>query len=374
MTACRTAPLAVFLTVTGAAGFLILPVILGGVVARFEFGEAEVGFLASAIMAGAMLAAISALFWVRSANWRTAVRIGLILQATGLIAASLSGSFAALAAAFVCASLGGGAVYSLALTILSDHPSADRLFGVSVAAQVAFQVAGMLLLPYFATETGFGTLMWVLVTLAIAGLAFSALVPERGAVPDSFVLADVFRQHRALLALFGCFFFFFNVGCIWAYIERIGSSTGFTPTELGNALALGVSAGIFGALAAATQGERFGRLSPLLLATIATVISVAFLLPGTGLRTFVAALALYNLAWNYSLTYQYAVVSAADASGRCVAVAPAFHAAGAAVGPAVAATLVQGQGFVAVSFLAAASVVISMLLLLPAARLRSSPN
>ena len=371
MTTSRSALLAVLLTVVGAAGFLILPVILAAVVARFEFGEAEVGFLASAIMTGATVAAVSALFWVRNVDWRKAVRAGLVLQGIGLIAATQSGSFASLAAAFVCASLGGGAVYSLALTILSDHRAADRLFGISVAAQVTFQVAGMLMLPLFASPAGFSTLMWVLAALIAGALALSTQVPRHGNTPESFALADVLRQHRALLALIGCFFFFFNVGCIWAYVERIGSAAGFTPSELGNALAIGVSAGIVGAIAAALQGERFGRLSPLLLATIATVAAVALLTADRGLATFVAALALYNFAWNYSLTYQYAVVSAADASGRCVAVAPAFHAAGAAVGPTLAATLVEQQGFVAVSALAVVGVVASFLFLVPAARLRT---
>ena len=203
------------------------------------------------------------------------------------------------------------------------------------------------------------------------GLLFGGYMPVSGKETPAFSFNGLFRQRKAMLALCGCLFFFFNVGCIWGYLERIGSAADFSAQALGNGLAFGVSIGMVGALTASWQGTRTGRVVPLVIGTIGTVMAVAALVPEASLAIFVPALALYNFAWNYSLAYQYAVVAAADDSGRCIAAAPAFHAAGGAIGPAVAAMLITPGSLLAVNVLAAASVLVSLVLFLPAARLKT---
>jgi hypothetical protein len=269
---------------------------------------------------------------------------------------------------FLCASLGGGAVYSIALTILSDHPHSDRVFGYAITAQVAFQVTGMLLLSHFSASRGFNQLMWGLAGLVAIGLVLAGWLPHRGAIGATGSVAGVLRQRKVTMALLGCLFFYFNVGCVWAYVERMGSAAGFSAAGLGNALALSVAVGMAGALTAAWQGARFGRVIPLAFGASATVLAVAFLLPNVGLTVFVVALALYNFVFNYSLTYQYAAIAAADESGRCVAVAAAFQMAGGAMGPALAALLIVPGSFLAVNILAATSAIVSFGLFLSAAR------
>lgn len=357
------------LTMIGASGFLIMPVILAASVQEFNLSGQEVGFLAALSMTGAAVIAVSALFWVRAVNWRNAALTGLLVQGCGYALATQAQDFTGAGTAFLLVSLGGGAVYSLAITAISDHRQPERLFGFSITLQVAFQVVGMLLLSRYSTPGRFDELMWCLAGLAGAGLLFGFYMPGSGKETPAFSFSGLFRQRKAMSALCGCLFFFFNVGCIWAYLERIGSAADFSAQVLGNGLAFGVSIGMVGALTASWQGARMGRVIPLVIGTIGTVIAVAALVPEASLAIFVLALALYNFAWNYSLAYQYAVVAAADDSGRCIAAAPAFHAAGGAIGPAVAAMLITPGSFLAVNVLAAAGVVLSLLLLLPAARL-----
>jgi hypothetical protein len=242
------------------------------------------------------------------------------------------------------------------------------MFGFFITGKVVFQVLGLLFLGLFTLPGGFDRLMQGLATLVAVGLALTYWLPRSGRTGPLVTIADVLKQGRATSALFGCLFFFFNVGCIWAYIERIGNAAGFTPEQLGIGLAIGVSVGMLGALTASWQGIRFGHMHPLGAGTLGTIVSVIFLRADMHLAGFIAAVAVYNFFWNYSLTYQYAVVAAADRSGRCVAVTPAFHAAGGAIGPAVAALLLTPGSFLAVNLLAIASVVVSMLLFVPAAR------
>ena len=369
MNSFRSTAAVIALTMIGASGFLIMPVILAAAVQEFNLSDQEVGFLAALSMTGAAIIAVSALFWVRAVNWRRAALTGLLVQGCGYALATQAQGFAGAGSAFLLVSLGGGAVYSLAITTLSDQRQPERLFGFSITLQVAFQVAGMLLLSRYSTPGKFDELMWCLAGLAGTGLLFAFHVPASGKETPAFSFNALFRQRKALSALCGCLFFFFNVGCIWAYLERIGSAAGFSAQALGNGLALGVSVGMVGALTASWMGARLGRVMPLVIGTIGTVIAVAALVPEASLVIFVLALALYNFAWNYSLAYQYAVVAAADDSGRCIAAAPAFHAAGGTIGPAVAAMLITPGSFVVVNVLAGVGVVLSLLLLLPAARL-----
>ena len=356
------------LSIVGAAAFLIMPVVLGASVTKLQLDESNVGYLASMLMVGSVVSAVSALYWARSINWRVAARTALVIQGTGLVLTTQFDEFAAVAGLFILVSLGGGATYSLALTILSDHVESERLFGYSITGQVAFQVVGLMLLEHFTSPGGFDRLMMGLGAMVGLGLVLTVWLPSRGKTVRALSAVSVFRQGRATSALFGCLFFFLNIGVVWAYIERIGQGAGYEPSQLGTALAIGVSVGMLGALTASWQANRLGRLVPLALATVGTIASIAFLRVDVSLIVFVIAVAVYNFFWNYSLTYQYAVVAAADESGRCVAVAPAFHAAGAAIGPAVAASLVSPGSLFAVNLLAMGGATISLLLFAPAAR------
>jgi hypothetical protein len=93
-----------------------------------------------------------------------------------------------------------------------------------------------------------------------------------------------------------------------------------------------------------------------------TVVAVILLSEGMSLPSYVIAAALYNFVWNFSLTFQYATVNAVDETGRSVAVAPAFHGAGATAGPALAAFCVSEESLAAVNWLSGVAVLVSFAL------------
>ena len=353
----------VCLSVIAVSAFLVLPVFIGAAVVAMELSERQVGFLASGVMSGSAVSSVFTLFWIRRVNWRLAGYAALTTLLLGYLAAMASESVTLFTACLFIASLGGGAAYSLALTSLSDNRQADRCFGYSVAAQVTFQVVGMLVLPAFAESMGLQGLLTVFAALACLGLFLTRYLPESGVEVQAPEIGSSLYKPSVLAALGGCFFFFFNVGVVWTYIERIGDSAGFEPGLIGISLAVGVAFGVPGALGASWCGNRFGRLRPLALGALLTVIALILLLDATlSLTAYIAALALYNFAWNFSLAFQYAAVNAVDESGRSVALAPAFHGGGGAVGPAVAALFVTAGSFSAVSLLAGIAVVVSLAL------------
>jgi MFS family permease len=353
---------AIALSVIAMAAFLVLPLYVGAAARSLAFSEAQLGFLASCVTGGSALASVVMMLLVRRFPWRPMAALALLLLLVPMslsLAVEDAGQFMFLQA---IAALGGGASYSLALTALADRRHPDRAFGLSVAAQVAFQVVGMLALPSLVEQAGMRGLLAVFILMELAGLALVFWLPPSGKTLPPVVAGTRVSGLPVWLALAGCFFFFFNVGVVWTYIERMAVLSGFDSQQIGNGLAIGVSLGIPGALLASWCGDRFGRIVPLALGAVGTVIAVVMLGGDMSFTSFVLAAALYNFVWNFSLAFQYAAVNAVDPGGRGVAAAPAFHGAGGAVGPSVAALFVTAASLQVVNLLAAFAVLSSLAL------------
>jgi MFS family permease len=360
----------VALSFIAMAAFLILPQLMQAVVDDMRYTERAVGVLSSLVMAGSTASAVAAAYWVRRVAWRGAAYLallGLVATEAGSMLWHAPAPFLALQCA---AGFCGGSLYSLALTVLSDGRNPDRDFGYSVAAQVAFQVAGLLAGPSLLALGGVNALLGLFALLGLLGTLLVRSLPAHGRPPPASHGATRLLTLPTALALAGCFLFFFNVGCYWTYVELIGSAAGLGLRELANGLAVGVSFGIPGALLAAWLGERYGRLAPIALCALVTVVAALLLAGKVALPGFIASTVLYNLAWNLSLTYQYSTVNAVDRSGRGVAAAPAFHSGGAAAGPAVAAFLVSPADHGSVVWLVTASVLASLGCFAAASRLQ----
>ncbi|MEM7707370.1 MAG: MFS transporter [Pseudomonadota bacterium] len=355
------------LTVIAVAAFLVLPIYVGAAADSLQISASQIGVLSACVALGSAVSSIAMMVLVRRVPWRLAgfVTLSLMLVSMGLsIVVDNPTMFMLLQA---MAALGGGATYSLALTALSDRKNADRGFGLSIAAQVSFQVVGMLLFPRLVASAGIDGMLGVFFLLEAVGLALVLILPRSGkaraaSVDDSASLL----KPALLLALGGCLFFFLNVGVVWTYVERMAVLAGFTGSQIGNSLAVGVATGIPGALCAAWLGERFGRLGPLAFAAIGTLVALWLLDSRMSLTAYVTAMVLYNFAWNFSLTFQYSAVNAVDGTGRGVAASPAFHGLGAAIGPGIAAMLVTESSLAAVNWLAGLAVVVSLLLFVSA--------
>ncbi len=308
--------------------------------------------------------ACGALGAVRS--WRTAALVSTIGLVTCNAACIVLHDFWVFSLLQGLSGFFGGSLASLSMTALSDSRDHDRNFAFAFAVQVLFQVGGMLAAPVLAAHGGMSAVLVALIAVDLIGLCMVPLLPGNRRALEQGKFSQAILAGPTLCALTGCLLFFLNVGCFWTYIEPIGAGSGFDPARIGTGLAIGVAAGIPGALLASVVGIRVGRLAPLVLAGLMTVLSV-FLLRGTpGFGQYVAAVALYNFAWNNALVYQFSVVNAVDRTGRSVAVAPAFYSAGSAVGPGIAAFFVDANSYDVVLALVAGSVALSTIFFIAA--------
>jgi predicted MFS family arabinose efflux permease len=361
----------VTLSTVAIATFLLMPQFVEAAVADLGYTEQQVGILSSVVMVGSTLAALAASLWIRRSSWRLVASIALF----GLLVAN-GASMVLHGPAWFIALQGvggfcGGSLYSLSLTILSDCRRSDRYFAYSVGAQTMYQVFGLIAGPFLIHHGGVNAMLMLFVALCVLGLLLVRFVPVDGRMQTAVPLGTGLLSRPVLLALAGCFLFYVNIGAYWTYIERIGTTAGIGFSAISNGLAFSTVASMAGVFLASWLGGRRGFLLPIAWSAIAVVVAMVLLLGKLQLTEYVVSAVVYGIAWNVSMTYQYSTVNLVDRSRRGVALAPAFHNAGGAVGPAIAALVVTAKDHSGVLWLVTVSVLASVVCFVIALRVHT---
>jgi predicted MFS family arabinose efflux permease len=350
---------AIGLSIAGIAAFSILPVMIGAIADAQALDASEAGFIAAADLCGFALASLLASLWIRGFDGRRVAAAGLLAALVGNVLSLRAASFDALLAVRLLAGLGGGLAYSVAMSTLARSARPDRDFGFMVAAQIVYQVVALFALPRLVTAQGSDAIFLALAaTVCVALLALlSTDLVTRGAESDAHPPS---RAAAAWIALAAMALFSLNLGALWTYVERMGVGTGLSSARTGSILAAALALSVLGALGASWLGDRWGRRAPLALAMLAQLVSLVLLMR-TDAASYALGAVVYSLAWAFAVPYLYSLVAGLDESGRSIVLAPAAQAVGAALGPAIAASLLSGTAYAPVSAVAAAALVASML-------------
>lgn len=359
------------LNVVAVAEFCILPTVVAGTQLSLNFSAREVGVLSALFMAASVIGSTLSKFWIRRVSWPAAARLTLLGMAAANALCLVFHEREAFLALQCVAGFFGGSLYSLTLTVLADGKTPDRDFGIVIAAQVVFQGGGLMAGPLLLRTGGINAVLTLFIVLCAASLFVTGLLPIRGRTVAGRVALRSILTPWALTALAGCFCFFLNTGCYWTFIELIGHDAGFSEAQIARYLVIGVGAGFIGAVTASVLGARYPRNALLGVGAIMIVVSVGLLAGHVGVMEFVISSCLLNFSWNFSVAYQYAAVNAVDTTGYAVALAPAFHGAGAAVGPAIAALLVAPQQYGSVLWLVAGGSMLSFACFVVASAIRN---
>jgi predicted MFS family arabinose efflux permease len=265
----------------------------------------------------------------------------------------------------------GGSLYSLSLTVLSDGRRPDRYFAYAIGAQTIYQIFGLMAGPFLIHHGGVNAMLLLFVGLGVLGLLLVGFLPVHGRVHRAAAADAGLLSRPVAFALAGCFLFYINVGAYWTYVERIGVTAGIDLTAISNGLALATAASMAGVFLASWLGVRRGFFVPIAVSAVGVVLAMALLTGDLRVPAYVLSAVLYGIAWNMSMTYQYGVVNVVDSSRRGVALSPAFHNAGGAAGPAIAALVVTESDHSGVLWLVSLSVLVSLWCFLIALRLHA---
>jgi MFS family permease len=152
---------------------------------------------------------------------------------------------------------------------------------------------------------------------------------------------------------------------VWAYLFLIGIAGGLTEQQVANGLTVSQFAGIAGALGAALTAGRYGRALPLVIGIVGGAATLYFLVGRFSAMLYLVAVSIYNLAWNFTHPYLLGAMASFDRRGRVVVYAVAMQMLGLAIGPSLAASVIQEGIYVNVNWLGGLLFIISAALILP---------
>ncbi len=361
----------VAIIVLGPAVFLILPAFVGALAESYGFTEVELGWLASADLAGMALAAPTALYWRARWNWRWVAALATLWIVSGNIVTIAASGFGSLLAVRLTVGFGSGVLVAIGVAFIGYTKDPDRVAAIFVFCQVVFISTSFALTPAIMGRwgikgifVGLATITGLLLTL----IPFVPVGPPRDAAKASASEASLRRYVPGLVVLVSMTLFFIGQASIWAFIGLIGEGTGLSSGRVAAALSISTLISLSGPVSAMVMGDRFGRRRPLAIAVSLQLVALVLLsFNEYGFAVFLTLIAIFQSSWNVAVGYQFGVLVQSDSTNRLMVLIPTFQAGGIACGPALAGMTVGAFGFGAVPILSGIALVLYAAAILPRA-------
>ena len=350
----------------GPAAIILMPLIVGGLVDSYGFSEQQAGAVATAEGIGLVLGLLTAALWVRNVSWRSALLAGLVIYA-GLNFSSpmVEGHTGILILRFLSGFVGGG-VFAIVVAALGDNREPDRAFGIAQAVQGLVMGVLFAWAPSLMSNSGINSLFYLMALMALTTLIFLPGFPRYGVVGASPKSTDIVGDSSVSVppalyfGLFGGFAYYLAVFGFWGFIERMGIQAGLEETTIGYALGISQLAAIFGALLAAAAAQRFGRFVPILIALVGQLWVLWVLVGQFSAWSFYAGACAYQGLYVMATSYQLGVIAHLDSKGKFIVVMTALQGLGAALGPSIAAGLINEGDYSGINTAAAVTLIVSL--------------
>ncbi len=335
---------AIYLSIIGAAVFIVQPGFVQGLVEFYGFNEQQAGYIASAEIWGLALTTVVLAFGGHNYSWQRIFRLSIVLFVLGNLASTATDELYAFSVLRFITGLGSGGLVSLTFTIIGLTRLPDRNFGLLIMGVLTYGALGLWAFPAALALIGLKGIIIFFAIFGASGWLCLSHVPDSGeehlqVEEDAVDLGGTFR----VLAILAMFTYFFAQGVIWAYLFLIGLNGGVDEQGVANGLMISQFLGIAGAFVAAMAGRRFGRAWPLAIGVLGGAAVLTALFGEFTAAVYAVTVCVYNFAWNMTHPYLLGAMASFDRHGRVVVYAVAAQMLGLAVGPAFAASLL-GDG------------------------------
>lgn len=218
--------------------------------------------------------------------------------------------------------LAGGVVLAFCGAALGSTRAPQRIMGVGLAFQLAAASLASLYLPKFVMEHGLWPvfcMMALLESIALALLlSYRELMEHQGTAISALASTQAPRLSGAGVTALAALLLFQGARfMIVGYGFQIGHLFGYDKSSAGAIIGLASWMAGGGALAAAVMPARWGRIMPMLLASLANLAaSVALIRWGAQPHVFALAMCAMALFTFIALPYQYGICFALDEDRR----------------------------------------------------------
>lgn len=357
---------AIYINIVGPAVFIVQPGFIQLLVTYNGYSAERAGYVASAEMWGIAFTTVLLTFLIGRINWRTILTVAVGFMVVGNLGSLAADSWTEFAAWRFLTGVGCGALISVGFTILGLTRHPDRNFGLAIACILIYGACGLWLMPAAGVIVGLQGVIVLFAVLGASVLPFILYLPTSGKQDNltSAVTVELPGVYQCM-AIATMFCYFLGQGVVWAYLFLIGTAGGGTEQAVANGLTVSQIFGIAGAFLASVMGLRYGRLGPISLGIFGGIIPLAYLFGASGIFAYTVAVCVYNFSWNMLHPYLLAAMASFDRTGRIVTYAVSAQMIGLAVGPAIAATVIDGNDFSYVLWLGIIFFVFSLCLILP---------
>jgi predicted MFS family arabinose efflux permease len=146
----------------------------------------------------------------------------------------------------------------------------------------------------------------------------------------------------------------------YTYLGRLGVSLAFSDHEIGTALMIASLAGIPGAFTIIVVGKRFGTIGPLTVGIGIAILGLAILITRGEFASYVMAGICIGFSWAFCLPFIQSLMASLDPNGSALAAGASAASIGVAVGPGLAASVVEVGRYEPVFLIAIALLIVSL--------------
>lgn len=345
--------------VAGMIDLVALPVWVGTLMSRYQFGPQQAGALATLFLIGVV---VSSLFFASQFNrisGRAATPIGFSLAAAAFLALSFTDNYQTMALLHGLAGLSVGCSLSFAHGTIGRSSNPHQLFAAAGLALGVFAILFLGGVPQIIKELGGAAMFFVFAAvMLVAAIATAVAFPADAIEGNSSALTQATPSaipRGIWFGIVGICLMTMTQATLFSFFERLGVTRGFGADRVVSVLiAVGFVNLLPAVLAALLQhrwpAQRVMLAGPVVQAGLALVIALS-----TSFAPYAVAGSVFVFVMIFTHTFAFGLFARRDPSGRAVAATPAMLMIGSAVGPLLGGTLVQlvgyeGLGYASVGF------------------------
>jgi predicted MFS family arabinose efflux permease len=144
---------------------------------------------------------------------------------------------------------------------------------------------------------------------------------------------------------------FLGQGGVWAFLQTLGVSHGFSVSGVANAMSMFAIMGVIGSFSAALMPPRLPRWVANALAFAALCIGLYVLYSPSSLAGYMVGCAITGFYWNFVLPLILGLLAKIDSSGQGSVLGGSMSSLGSGFGPVVASILIQQNNYQPVGWL-----------------------
>ncbi len=348
-----------FATGLGNWPLYALPFVIGAGMEGFGLSEVRAGLLGTVEIAAITLAALGCSRIIARVPYAAIAILGALLAATGHFASVFAGDFVGLIAARTIAGLGEGIALAAGSAAMSSVKEPDRLFAFVCIGRAAVSLVLVSLMGAVIEAFGSKSVFGLLAVVPVLSMPMLIMLPARSASPTTrqptqFKAAPMRNFDVGVLLALGVALCCLLESLYWPFLERRGDAIGLATDQTAQLLAIAFFIGMFGALAPAALGARFGRRWPILLSVTGSALFALLAFGASSWLSFVISASAFGFLMNLAYPYCIGLAATLDDNGAWASISSTMLVAPFAAGPAISGLMVGAYGFGGLFWLLAA--------------------